>query len=588
MEEVLPDSIEDLSLTTFKMITHHIQVLKEERMKRNLVKKVLTLAVTACMALTSVAAFAEETAPAATVENADLAINVKSENGSLENNVYTAYEVMKATKHAAGGDKVVYTYKPTDDFADFFKADSGYGYTLNDDGEIVKGGTTFTGDNEWDNVNGTEAAKLASALEKYVADKKITGTNIAANGSINTEIGYYLVSETDHQVKNTIASKPVLVDLTTDKTITVKDDKVNLEKVIVENNIEKKTNSVNIGDVINYKATTNIPSYKAENGLDQSKLRFTLTDTFSAGITYNKDVTVKIGDKGEEAEVDLEDSVANNDTGFVIALTSKQILQYQGQSVVLEYSGTLNENAVVNSTQGNPNDIKLEYSDNPNEDNGYGTLEDKTITYTFGFELRKVDANNITEDLAGAGFDIKDGETTIASITYDNEGKPVVTKGENVGVIVEVDHEKNDLIKVKGVEANTEKTYTIHETKAPEGYSLIGSDITVTIKAETDGKDAKGQDKLTGKATYTVAGGNSPAVYQGDDKDKAKEAVKATELAVDEATGHFDIKVLVKDFKGISLPETGSRSALFCMIGGTFIVLLGALYYEFAVRRKKA
>ena len=586
MEKVLPDSIEDLSLTTFKMITHHIHVLKEERMKRSLVKKVLTLAVTACMALTSVAAFAEETAPEKDKYN--LTVNEASANGSLSGNEYTAYKVMEATKHSSGGDKVVYTYEPAAAFADFFKADSGYGYTLNDDGEIVKGEAPVATDNEWANVNATEAAKLASALEKYVAEKGIAGTKIAAGASLNTEIGYYLVSETNHVVENTIASKPVLVDLTTDKTITVKDDKVNLEKVIVEDNTEKKTNSVNIGDVIQYKATTNIPSYKAVNGLDQSKLRFTLTDTFSTGITYNQNVVVKIGDKGKEAVVDLGKSVVNNTTGFVIALTSEQILQYQGQSVVLEYSGTLNENAVVNSTQGNPNDIKLEYSDNPNEDNGYGTLEDKTITYTFGFELRKVDANNITEDLAGAGFDIKDGETTIASITYDNEGKPVVTKGENVGVIVEVDHEKNDLIKVKGVEANTEKTYTIHETKAPEGYSLIGSDITVTIKAETDGKDSKGQDKLTGKATYTVAGGNSPAVYQGDDKDKAKEAVTATELVVDEATGHFDIKVLVKDFKGISLPETGSRSALFCMIGGAFIVLLGALYYEFAVRRKKA
>ncbi len=600
MEKVLPDSIEDLSLTTFKMITHHIHVLKEERMKRSLVKKVLTLAVTACMALTSVAAFADDATPAATPVTKKMTIKDSSvTDKSIDGNEYTAYQVMTATAHDNGNGGKVYTYEVTNDFKAFFE-NGAYGYTLNADNEILvetldKDGnkikTTVEGDGEWTNTNSTAAAALAAALEKYANGK--TGTVIKAGEFAELPIGFYVVSETKSEQANAVASKPILVNLTEDKDITVKDDSIPLEKVIVEDSKEKKTNSVSIGDKIDYKVTSKVPTYTHVQNLDESKLTYELTDKFSEGITYNKDVKVEIG--GTDVTKDVK--IDNTADGFKISLTPKQIDDNGGKDVVLTYSGTLNDKAKVNSTEGNPNDITLKYTNNPNETDSFDTKTDEIKTYTFGFDIRKVDKNDIYEDLAGAEFEIKDSEgNPIAVIEYDEEGKPVVKSGKATT-------DKNGRITVSGVEGSVEGTsYTIEETKAPEGYSLLGNGITVTIKAEAEKddqgnvvNDSKGNPVLTGKATFEVTGGTATAYEKEEGKsednrdDKVREGDKDSPTSVEtDGNGSIDVVALIKDTKGISLPETGSRSALFCMIGGAFIVLLGALYYEFAVRRKKA
>ncbi len=543
-------------------------------MKNSLFKRVLTIAVTAVMALGSIAVGADE-APAntATITIADSSV----EDKSIAGNEYTAFQVMQATANDAGSGKVVYTYEVTDAFKGFFGA--GKAYQLNADGEIVANGTVIPGDGEWINDATTDAAALASALEKYALENKIAGTVIAAGATSEAlPIGFYVVSETKSEAANAVASKPILVNLTENKSITVKDDKIPLEKVIVEDSAEKKTNSVNVGDTVSYKVTTRVPNYSHIENLDADKLEFILSDTMDDSLDYQKDLKVTI----DGTEIKTFKSKEETDHGFVVALTAEQVYANQGKDVVLTYSAVLNEKAKVDSTEGNVNDIELKYTNNPNEEDSYGTLNDEVKTFTFGFDIRKVDKNDIYEDLAGAEFEILDADgSKIAIVTYDDKGKPVVvSKDEAVSVTTDEDGR----VSVSGLEGSKDgTTYQIHETKAPEGYSLIGNDITVTIKAETNGVDSHGNDVLTGKATFEV--GNSTGYEDnGDDKDRENQA---TELKTD-GNGSIDIVVLVKDTKGISLPETGSRSALFCMIGGALIILIGALYYEFAVRRKKA
>ncbi len=575
MEKVLPDSIEDLSLTTFKMITHHIQVLKEERMKRNLVKKVLTLAVTACMALTSVAAFADDATPAAAAATKKMTIVDSSvKDKSIEGNEYTAYQVMTATAHDNGNGGTVYTYEVVDAFKAFFE-NGANGYTLNTDNEIFDSeGNKVSGDEEWTNNSGTDAAALAAALEKYANGK--TGTVIKAGDYAELPLGFYVVSETKSEQANAVASKPILVNLTEDKDITVKDDSIPLEKVIVEDSKEKKTNSVSIGEKIDYKATSKVPTYTHVENLDESKLTYELTDTFSEGITYNKDIKVEIGGTDVTAKVTIE----NTANGFKISLSPAQIVEFGGKNVVLTYSGTLNDKAKVNSAEGNPNKIELKYTNNPNKEESFDTKKAETKTFTFGFDLHKVDKNDIYKDLAGAEFEIQDAAgKTLAKVEFDEEGKPVVKEKQDD---FKVTTGKDGRVSVTGLEGSKEGTiYKIVETKAPAEYSLLGEGIIVKIVAKT-GEDGE----LNGKAEFQVEGGGGTKAYK--DKDGEKDREEQASKVESDGNGSIDVVVLVSDIKGISLPETGSRSALFCMIGGAFIVLLGALYYEFAVRRKKA
>ena len=113
---------------------------------------------------------------------------------------------------------------------------------------------------------------------------------------------------------------------------------------------------------------------------------------------------------------------------------------------------------------------------------------------------------------------------------------------------------------MKGLKAGT---YYLRETKAPEGYNKLLSDIKVEIKPV--------YDTTTGKLTsysvdYTYNGKttNGPAIQEKDNH---------PEVAVENKTG-------------AQLPSTGSKGALMVTLAG--IVLFGALTASKAFGKKKA
>ena len=70
----------------------------------------------------------------------------------------------------------------------------------------------------------------------------------------------------------------------------------------------------------------------------------------------------------------------------------------------MTYTATLNEGATIGGA-GNPNTVKLEYSNNPNQ-GGEGdtgkTPENKVTVFTFQLNIDKKDEKN--QPLKGAGF----------------------------------------------------------------------------------------------------------------------------------------------------------------------------------------
>lgn len=514
-------------------------------------------------------------------------------NNDVSNNTYSIYKVMSAKEAGQNGNDKVYAYKVTDEFKDFF-GDTNYGgYKLNDENAILKSDGTLiptdgryvSDDTKGANNNSSAVANLAAALAKYARDKKLTpiATTSDEKAVDVGGVGYYLVAQTatGKADDKEVASKPVLVDLTNgDANILAKNDTTDLEKVIVENGNEVKANNVNIGDTVNFKITTKIPTYEAglNERIDEASLVFELKDTFCEGLTYNES-SLEIA--GFEKDTDYTASYAKG--VLTISFTKASILANQGKSVVATYSAVLNDKAKVESTDGNENDVELKYTNNPDQKDDFKTLTDETKTYTYGFKIHKVDKAAPSKNLGNAEFVLENSDEKYA-VCEENNGTYTLTgwtdkKDDATRIVSKGADTFAELAEVKGLDAGT---YYLEETKAPDEFTVLEGKVQVTI---TD-KGESTENKPNGIAELSAGGaGNAKPDASTEDalvKDKDGKVTGAVEVSDD---GTIDLAVYVENAKGISLPETGATSALVCMIGGALIVLIGLLYYFFAVRR---
>ena len=554
---------------------------------RKFISKMMTLIMAMTMVFaTSVTAFAAEA-------DKKVTLTINGQEGAE----YTVYQVMSADEISNG----LYAYTVSPDFQNgVFPLNVGdKKFVLNGNNEIclettnekqetVQTPITTDGlkyDKNTYNLN-SDTAKLVAAL----ADKAKT---VAATLSIakdkksesqDLSIGYYLIKQTkvpsSTDAKNGyVASKPVLVNLTENKVVTAKDDTEKLDKTITGLNTDTSKNddenTAKIGDVINYKVTTYIPTYGT--GVDKDSLKFYLYDTFSEGITYNNDVKVFISDtqdtRGNELKTGFTtDKLAKADATFEINLNAETIFANQGKYVTLEYSGTLNKDAVINSAAGNPNTIELKYTNNPGT--GEDHLKDTVKTYSFGLGIKKVDKAT-QEELDGAVFTLTKSGTDqpIQLVKVNDDEYRVATKDEidngNTVTDILVNSKSGHNPVIKGLD---EGQYVLHEKTAPDHYSVV-PDITVTVEANknTDG------DYL-GSATISVDSGKLQ-----DGKNDA-----STDSKVTATDGTVNINVYVEDTKGISLPETGSKTAMYCLLGGGLLVIMGGAFFGLTSRKKRS
>lgn len=542
-------------------------------------KKLISKLTTSLMTMAMVIAMAIPSFAATT--NATLTINSKQEGAE-----YSVYQIMTAKELS----KDLYSYTVNSDFKGAFPitADSKT-YVLNDNNEIcLKEGnkeTPITSDGlSYDKKSykrTSDTALVAAALERYASENGVTAESVitmdaTGSKSVSLPIGYYVIKQTkvpEKDAKNGyIASKAILVNLTENKNVTVKDDTEKLDKTITGVNDDKTqdldANTANIGDKINYKVTTYIPTYGAD--VKKDSLKFKISDTFSSGITFNNDVKVYVSDaEGNTDDANLLNTskyvYASTNSNFAVTLNPSTVYDNQGKYVTLVYSGTLNENAKVNSSDGNPNTATLDYTNGPDMEENH--LTDEVVTYTFGLGIKKVDKAN-GEKLDGAKFTLSKDGKTIKLIKESDDAYRVAKEGE-AGAVEEivVNSASGHNPVIKGLDAGT---YVLHETVAPDSYSKV-TDITVTISAKT-GTDGK----LNGAADIAVSGGKS---QQGNAA--ADDQVKTTTT-----DGTININIYVEDTKGISLPETGGKTALFCLMGGALLIVMGGAYYGMSSRQK--
>ena len=417
-----------------------------------------------------------------------------------------------------------------------------------------------------------DAAAKAETL-KTEADAKAFAKAVApylttAAGSANTvtdgkyvisglAAGYYLVKDQDGSLTGDNDSyTEYIIRVVGDVTATPKSDVPEVQKKVKDINDSTDTTKTDWQDSADYDIGDSIPfqlkATLADNVSSYTTYKVVFHDTLSKGLTYNNDAKVYID--GTETNGFTVTATVNADgtTTLTVSCDDVKALGAGNSSVItVEYTAKLNENAVLGSA-GNPNEVYLEYSNNPNKseegNNETGvTPKDVAIVFTYKTIINKVDSEN--KPLTGAAFKLeklikgKDGAadtwTTVKEFTVDETTTSFTFSGLDDG------------------------QYKLTETKTPAGYNTIDP-IYFVIEATHD-ETADAPTLKTLNAYLTDANGNK----QTEMKDG--ESVNIDLGTVDLTAGSITTTVVNKS--GSELPSTGGiGTTIFYVLGGVLVL----------------
>ena len=425
---------------------------------------------------------------------------------------------------------------------------------------------------------GKEAKAFAKIVAAHLSETK-TGSTETKNSDVTTgykidnlAAGYYLVKDEDNSIgaNKEDAYTNYIMEVVGAVKVEPKSDVPTVEKKIVENKAEKDATTAKVGDVVNFELTGTLPSNYADY---KEPYVYEFHDILSKGLTYNGDVKVYVKNDNEEVEItgytvtstNAATETPTDATTITVKFTDLKTAKRKdnadvtidkGSKIIVKYSATLNENAVVGE-EGNTNTVNLVYSNNPNNTSTGTTKDDKVTVYTFQLNVTKVDGTNNGTRLAGAKFKLyyeKDGTKNYATVNLsegDNKDKITGwTATETEGTVLTTDNDGN--ITVKGLK---EGTYYLEETEAPAGYNKLTAPVKVEITNKSD----------------TISELKS---VKADDVDGS--------VDVDKASG----TITIANNKGSTLPSTGGMGTkLFYTIGG---ILMAGAAIVLVVRKRRS
>lgn len=406
-------------------------------------------------------------------------------------------------------------------------------------------------------VNSLSDTEKLAAISKYVNLNSEKFGTVSDGSPLNAPTGYYLIKD-NGPVGDGEAYSLYVVQIVGPTTISPKVSTVTSEKKVDDKNDSNTTqDEVKWEDSADYDIGDDVPfQLKATIAQDYDNYKvykLTFHDKESAGLTFKPDtVVVKIdGTTVDSSKYEVVTTgLTDGDTFEVRFADLKSTAAKAGSIITVEYSSTLNDQAVLGST-GNPNTMHVTYSNNPNDEQGGEngkTPDDTVIVFTY-----KVVANKVTKNpdydpevegseqyipLKGAGFTL-----------YKKNAS-----GKYVAVGSEVKGDEMTTFEWKGLD---DGDYKISETTTPAGYNTI-ADIEFTITAE--------HDVLSDNPTLTsLSGGNK---FTGE--------VSTGAVSAD-----------IENNAGSTLPETGGiGTTIFYVIGS--ILVLGAVVLLVTKKRMSA
>lgn len=550
-------------------------------------------------AVATTAAYAEESTGTLTVSGSS---DFKGKNA-------TAIRMFSATKNAEGG----YGYVLESAWAEFFKTNESTKTTMaNLEGDALSAAAyqyVMELDEDSDTANletdGTDTKLLkfatdakAWALENDTALSGLpTSTTGGAQQSGNTyavtfsglQYGYYLLYPEGGSTSTTRHNDAMLVNVVDPATtVTVKSEYPTVDKTIIDEStgegnlgavvddswegkhdmeldslsMDSRATSdgdvasdAQIGDKVWFQLKSEVPDMT-----EYDSYVFNIHDTLSAGLTFNNGSVSVLVDGKKIPATWYNVSKAGNKVTVEFLDFYTHFKDHAGDSIVITYSATLNENAVVGDS-GNQNSAEVEYSNNPGAE-GTGTSQpDITKTYTFKFTIDKYTGDlygDSAKRLAGAKFHIVKGDSVDQGTTMQFQQKAagsadnpltVIPKQTN-GTAVDLVTPEFGKIDVTGLAAGT---YWIVEDEAPEGYNKLAAPIKVVITAHYDEETGE----LTG---HTVQYGDS----------------------LSQATNDV---VPVKNETGTLLPGTGGMGTVLFTVAGVALIAFGVFW---SLKRSKS
>lgn len=465
-------------------------------------KKILAL-ILAVLLLTAMTftAFANETPHTITITNRDAA----------EAHSYTAYQVFEGV------------YDETTGTLSDAKWGSGVSYPMIAD-HLIAGIPAFADCvtvpqfiTALSNIpaNSDELRAFAAIVDECKAEPAGSATGDAENPAVihvNGD-GYYFVKD-DTPTLNTDTYSDYILFVEGNVTVEAKDTTgVTSEKKVKDINDSTAEGSdwqdsadYDIGDPVPFRISGTVAA--DFDKYESYKLIF--HDKESDGLTFDHITGVFVD--GQEIETGWELIAAPEDgCTFEVVFQDLKTVEavHGGSEIAVEYISVLNESAVI-GVPGNPNEMRMEYSNNPTDETATGlTPWDEVVVFTYEVVIDKVDENG--NKLPGAEFQL---EKWVIDDEHP-EGHWVLVPG------VITDSGESGLGRVLTVNGKTARYYT-----APDGRVFVKikdkpneeipeTDIYLLVD-DLDSIDAFLADTALGITYYELGPDGNPVKVQGN------------------------------------------------------------------------
>ena len=426
----------------------------------------------------------------------------------------------------------------------------------------------------------SDAAKIAVIDDYWDQTKAAFATinNTTATASLPT--GYYLIKDTTTSTDGDSINFHVVTvsDGSTALTITDKRDVPTVQKYIKEdstNTYGKAADYSKGEETIGFRLVGTLPA--DGDYARYTRYNYTFTDTLTNMTYVANSITAKVYTEYTDANhlgtehgtLDLTDSnviLTASDSNISLAFTNLKVAKYTDGTIaagipadaviVVDYNAKFTD-AAVTGLNGNPNSVKVTYSNNPNLDSTgtpITTTEDTPIDYayafTYEFDGLKVDSTT-NQALTSAGFKIRDESGKYAIINSSN----VVTGWTtNIASGTEILTTNAGKIIVNGLDAGI---YTLKETKVP-------FTVAATISAVATPTAGSKEYEVTAIG-ITSTSADMKVNYQG-----------ATATSANATNGKVYANIL--NLPTSTLPTTGGiGTRMFYIIGGALMVFATAV-----------
>lgn len=431
--------------------------------------------------------------------------------------------------------------------------------------QILEYLSTLTSDS---NGNYGTLRRAADRIYRAIVAAGIPAEKNNLTGTATLGQGYWMFVDVTGFDGANDASSLVILDTKGENNLTIT-PKVSIPEVVkkvkditdssdanIEDNPWHDSADHDIGDTVPFKLTATLPSNL--KAYESYKLIF--HDTLSEGLELDKDsVKVYMYQTKHKADADIRLAEGTNVTEYFTVITDsltdgcsfevhgkynegkyiKAIPNVDsGYAFVVYYEATLTKKATVGA-DGNPNTVKLEFSNDPYNEASTGiTTEDKVTVFTYQLTINKTDSHG--HALAGAGF-------TLKKLDYKTGNY------ETIGNELKLDANQKELTTFIWMGLD-DGEYELVETTIPEGYNEMAP-VKFSILAT--------HDETQDDPQLTVLDGGV--------------------MGIGEVSTGIIEKNIVNN-TGTVLPETGAEGTMMLITASTLFVMVAVV---FMITRKK-